>query len=39
MSTPAQAHQPMEHVPSRAALHTLTATRLETTHQRKRPPL
>ncbi len=39
MSTPAQACQPMEHTPSRAALRAIPATRLDTKHQRTPPPL
>jgi len=39
MSTPAQACQPMEHLPSRIALRAPHATRFKTPLQRKRPPL
>ncbi|SFI08999.1 hypothetical protein SAMN05444507_105254 [Pseudomonas syringae] len=36
MSTPVQACQPMEHLPSRNALRAPPATRRKTTLQRKR---
>ncbi|MBP1146992.1 hypothetical protein JOE33_003915 [Pseudomonas sp. PvP027] len=39
MSMPAQARQPMEHTPPRAALRAIPATRLDTKHQRTHPSL